>query len=361
MVDESVAHAEARLRSVLDSAPNAIITADRDGRILFLNRTIHHEHTEQVIGRSVYDLVPKEDSARVRACIASVLETGVVSSYEIRYPRASKMPGAGRTFRVNAGPVHGPDGITGITLVSWDITEQVELQARLMAADRLASVGLLAAGVAHEVNNPLTYVLAHLRWAHDLVAEGHAGPRSKELGERIDFALDGLQRIATIMRDLRSVAHGEEVSVAVDVNRVLDASLRVTQHEVSSRTRVIREYAELPTVRVAESRLGQVFVNLIVNAAQSMNGTVDHHELRLSTRLNGDGEVEVDVTDTGTGIPPELVDRVFEPFVTTKHDGGGTGLGLFVCARLVKEMGARIAIMRTDSTGTTVRITVPIG
>jgi PAS domain S-box-containing protein len=358
MAREDITDAEARLRSVLDSAPNAILTADRSGRIQFLNRAVHYR-VEDLIGMSVFDLVPSDDVARVRACLSDVLRTGEVSSYEIRYPHGSATPAAGRAFRVNVGPVRSGDAITGFTFVSWDITEQLELQARLMAADRLASAGLLAAGVAHEVNNPLTYALAHLRWALELIGQGHGGPRSQDLGERIEFALEGLQRIGVIIRDLRSVAHDDEVSVAVDVNCVLDSSLRVTQHDVATRARVVRDYAELPPIRVAESRLGQIFVNLIVNAAQSMVGPVEDNVLRLSTRTNGDGCVVVDIADTGTGIAPELVEHVFEPFLTTKNDAGGTGLGLFVCARLIQDMGARIAIVRTDSSGTTFRVTVP--
>ena len=358
MANERVTDAEARLRSVLDSAPNVIITADRDGRIQFLNRAVHHR-VEEIVGQRIYDLVPSEDVERVRACVAHVLRTGEVSSYEIRYPRGSGTPTAGRAFRVNVGPVRSGDAITGITLVSWDVTEQRELQARLMAADRLASVGLLAAGVAHEVNNPLTTALAHLRWALEQVTEDDRAPAFRE---HLELALDGLQRIGAIMRDLRSVARDDDdVSIAVDVNRVLDSSLRVAQHEVESRARVVRDYAELPLVRVAESRLAQVFVNLIVNAAQSMtHGGVPDNELRLSTRTGDEGFVVVDIADTGTGIAPDLVDRVFEPFVTTKSNGVGTGLGLFVCAKLSEEMGARIAIVGTGSNGTTLRVTVPI-
>ena len=358
MANERVTDADARLLSVLDSAPNVIITADRDGRIQFINRAVHYR-AEELVGRMVFDLIPSQDVERVRACVSHVLCTGEVSSYEIRYPHGSGTPTAGRAFRVNVGPVRSDDAITGITLVSWDVTEQREMQARLMAADRLASVGLLAAGVAHEVNNPLTTALAHLRWALEQVAEGD---QAQAFREHLELALDGLQRIGAILRDLRSVARDDDdVSIAVDVNRVLDASLRVAQHEVESRARVVRDYAELPLVRVAESRLAQVFVNLIVNAAQSMTGgAVADNELRLSTRANDEGCVVVDIADTGTGIAPELVDRVFEPFVTTKSSGVGTGLGLFVCTKLTEEMGARIAIVRTGSSGTTLRVTVPM-
>jgi two-component system, NtrC family, sensor kinase len=359
MAQEEMTDAEARLRSVLESAPNAILTADRDGRIQFLNRGAHYR-VEDVVGKNIYDLLPSDDVARVRACVANVLRTGEVASYEIRYPRRSGMPAAGRSFRVNVGPVRSSDAITGVTLISWDVTDQLELQARLMAADRLASVGLLAAGVAHEVNNPLMYALVHLRWALDRIAAGTDDAAAREVRERIEFALDGLERIGTIIRDLRSVADDSEVSVAVEINRVLDASLRVTQHWVETRARIVRDYAELPPVRVSESKLGQVFVNLIVNAAQSMEGGVDDNELRLSTRVSDDGHVVVDIVDTGTGVPPDLVEHVFEPFVTTKSPGVGTGLGLFVCARLAQEMDARIAIVATDPSGTTVRVTVPV-
>jgi PAS domain S-box-containing protein len=359
MANDPSTDAEARLRSVVESAPNAIITADCDGCIQFLNRAAYHR-VEELIGKSIYDLVPSDDVARVRACVAGVLETGKVSSYEIRFPRLSESPTAGRSFRINVGPVRCGAIVTGITLISWEITEHLELQARVMAADRLASVGLLAAGIAHEVNNPLTYALVHLRWAREVIAQDTGRRGAKELEERLALALDGMERIGAIIRDLRSVAHDKDYSVAVDVNLVLDASLRVTQHEIEKRARVVRDYGELPPVRIAESKLAQVFVNLIVNAAQSMVGSVDVNELRLSTRLSDDARVVIDIADTGTGIAPEVVDHVFEPFVTTKGSGSGTGLGLFVCARLTKDLNGEIAIVRTGSSGTTFRVTVPI-
>ncbi len=357
LVPERLPESEAWLRSVLESAPNMIITADRHGTILFLNRVFPpHETLADVVGTSIYDYVSREDQERVRACVASVLLTGEVSSYEITSPQMF----GDLSLSVHVGPARSGGAIVGVTLVTWDITERMRLQAQLMAADRLTAAGTLACGVTHEINNPLTYVLANLS---SLVAalQREPVPDVTVLRERALSALDGVERIRDIVRDLRNVAQDDgQEQLAVDVQETLESSLRIAGHEIEGRARIVRDYARVPFLRASGSRLGQVFVNLLLNAAQAIpKGRPTANEIRVATRLDESGNVVVEVSDTGTGIPPRLVPRVFEPFVTTKPANVGTGLGLYVCHQLVTRMRGQIEVARSASDGTTFRVTLP--
>lgn len=235
------------------------------------------------------------------------------------------------------------------------------LHKQLLHADRLAAVGTLAAGVAHEVNNPMTYVISNLRLLRRALAKAQspADIPAGELEELIDDALGGAERVTAIVRDLHSFANPADDQLGpVDVRVSLDAALKIASPQLRKRAQVIREYDDVPPVRANDTRLGQVFLNLVINAAHAMEeGDARVNELRITTRFVS-GNVEIIVSDTGAGMPQDMVERVFEPFVTTKPLGKGTGLGLFVCHGVVMSLGGTIEL-ESSSSGTTVRVRLP--
>ncbi len=247
-----------------------------------------------------------------------------------------------------------------------DISERKQIQARLMIADRMASMGTVAAGVAHEINNPLAYIMANLHFiTKELgrVAATSEGLEPAMLGELLEALRDagtGAQRVREIVRDLKTFSRAdEETRGPVDVCRVLDSSLQMAGPEIKHRARVIKEYAEVPEALGNESRLGQVFLNLIVNAAQAIpEGQAEQNRIRVVAREEG-GKVVVEVTDTGSGIPPEIQAKLFEPFFTTKPIGVGTGLGLSICQSIVVAHGGTLELSSELGKGTTVRVTLP--
>jgi CheY-like chemotaxis protein len=240
-------------------------------------------------------------------------------------------------------------------------TEKDATQAQLMVSDRLASIGALAAGVAHEINNPLSVVVTNL----ELAFETLSSPASRDapltalgdLTQGLEDAREAAQRVCQIVKDLKIFSRADEDRLtAVDVERVLESSLRMARNEIHHRARVIREYDQVPGVEGNESRLGQVFLNIIVNAAQAIpEGQADKNEIRIATRRDG-ARVVIDVTDTGSGIPPELMSRLFTPFFTTKATGVGTGLGLSICQRLLTAMGGEITVESVVGRGTTFHV-----
>jgi signal transduction histidine kinase len=246
--------------------------------------------------------------------------------------------------------------------------ERRRLAAKAMELERIRLLGMLAASVAHEINNPLTYVMGHVQLAllrsRDLDTSHAVGPASstQALVRSMESALDGVERIAHIVRLLSTFARAEtEEAQYADVLRAVDAASRLAMHQITSRARLVSQLAPLPLVRINEAQLAQVFLNLLVNAAQAIpEGEAAHHEVRISGRA-GDGKVIVEVADDGCGIPPELTARIFEPFYTTKPMGLGTGLGLSISRDIVTGAGGSISVISAIGRGTTFHLEFPIG
>jgi signal transduction histidine kinase len=255
--------------------------------------------------------------------------------------------------------------------------EQTKMRERLVTSERMASAGTLAAGVAHEINNPLAIAVVNLdviatslkqtvAQAANLKALGSRGAAEliqplKDLEDPLRDALEGLGRIRDIVRDVKLFSRSDDAIMGpVDIRRVADSSARMAWNEIRHRARLVKEYGEVPFVHGNESRLGQVLLNLLANAAQSMpDGHADGNEIRVTTKTAPDGRAILEVTDTGSGIPDDVLSRIFDPFFTTKPIGFGTGLGLSICHRIVSELGGRIEVESRLGRGATFRLLLP--
>ncbi|MFY0564635.1 two-component regulator propeller domain-containing protein [Archangium lansingense] len=240
-----------------------------------------------------------------------------------------------------------------------------ELQAtreRLVHAEKMAAVGTLAAGVGHELNNPLAFVISNVHYVatevRDMAARGEERERWAEVEQAISEALQGTERMRRIIQDLKTFSRVEpERDQLVEVHAALDLALSIAAAEVRHRARVVKDYGPVPAVLGDETRLGQVFLNLLINAAQAIpEGQAGQHEIRVTTSQDEQGWVVVSVSDTGTGIPPEVLSRIFEPFFTTKPVGVGTGLGLSICHSYVQAMGGDIRVRSEVGRGTTFEV-----
>lgn len=244
--------------------------------------------------------------------------------------------------------------------------ERKNMQEQLLISDRMASVGTLAAGVAHELNNPLAALIANLdalgRDLAEVTVEAKLGDRLREVFSELRDAHESAERMRHIVRDLKifSRVTDDERRGPVDVHRVLESSLRMAHNEIRHRARVVKEYARVPLVLANEARLGQVFLNLVVNAAQAIaEGNAEHNQIRVATRVRETGQVVVEVCDTGSGIAPEHIGRIFQAFFTTKPVGVGTGLGLSICHRIVRSLGGELDVESELGMGSLFRVTLP--
>jgi nitrogen-specific signal transduction histidine kinase len=242
-----------------------------------------------------------------------------------------------------------------------DLTERKHLEGRLLRADRMASLGTLAAGIAHEINNPLAFTIANLQLleAEVLPGLGLSASQYEDVHKLVDDARLGAGRVRDIVRQLKMFSRAEEDArpEAVDVHRVLETAISMASNEIRHRARLVRDYTEpAPWVSANEGRLGQVFLNLLVNAAHAIpEGGVERNEIRLVTRAHSEG-VAIEVHDTGSGIPAENLERLFEPFFTTKPVGVGTGLGLSICQDIVTGFGGRMEVRSEVGKGSTFRV-----
>ncbi len=232
------------------------------------------------------------------------------------------------------------------------------LEARLLLADRMASVGTLAAGVAHEINNPLAFILSNLEFA---LAELRRAGGDGEVVRALQDARDGGARVREIVRDLKTFAHaGEEVRETLDVRRVLQSAIGLASNEIRRRARLAVDPGEVPPVVAGEHRLGQVLVSLLINAAQAIpEGRAPENLVRAATATAPDGRAVIEISDTGAGIAPEVLPRIFDPFFTTKPVGVGTGLGLSICHGIVRQLGGEISVKSEPGKGATFRILLP--
>jgi signal transduction histidine kinase len=242
--------------------------------------------------------------------------------------------------------------------------ERERLTAQLMQADRMVATGTLAAGVAHEINNPLAYLIAALDFLEEeLRGIGRELPaeRLEEASQALAEAREGAGRVRHIVRDLRTFSRADdERQGPVDLRRVIESSINIAYNEIKHRARLVKDYGKTPPVLANEARLGQVFLNLLVNAAQAIpEGRAGENEIRVVTRIDDAGAVVVEVRDTGTGIAPEILGRIFDPFFTTKPLGVGTGLGLSICRNIVVALGGEIGVESRLGRGTVFRLRLP--
>lgn len=365
---------EATLRSIMASAGHGIIVADEHGRFQYWNTS-----AEAILRRGAAEIGPDDWSTYYglfqpdrttpmptdRLPLVRAIRGEEVSGEEmfVRHPGVPQ----GAWLSVSGRPLIDAAGRhRGGVVVFRDATAEKALQEQLLLADRMAAVGTLAAGVAHEINNPLAAVMANVHLAAEGVGEHArihgASPTLDDVREALQDAGQGAERIRTIVRDLKIFSRSEENERAgpVDVHRVLTSTLRMAGNEIRHRAQLVTHFGEVGLALANESRLGQVFLNLLINAAQAIpEGNVAGNWIRVTTRTDADGRVQVEVADSGAGMAPEVLARLFTPFFTTKPIGTGTGLGLSICRRIVTGLGGTIEATSEVGRGSVFLVSLP--
>jgi PAS domain S-box-containing protein len=375
--EHALRRSEVRFRALIENAPDALAVYPPDGRrLVYANPAfasmLGYEAPQMLLGNAVDAYVHPDDRPILdRRWMKLVEARGMLPAQEYRMLRQD-----GQIIQAEfVSMIIDYDGRPHVIAFGRDLTEQRQMQARLLLADRMVSVGTLAAGVAHEINNPLAYAMTNLeavalRRLPGLVARlrdlgGDAAVVGDELSRSaamIDVAREGCGRMRDIVRDLLTFTRGadEDRRTPVDVRRVLDASINVAWNEIRHRARLVKDYQDVPLVVANEARLGQVFLNLLVNAAQALQvGDAAENVIRVIARVDESGTVTVEVRDTGAGISPEHLARIFDPFFTTKPVGVGTGLGLWICQGIVSSLGGRISAESAPGGGASFRVVLP--
>jgi PAS domain S-box-containing protein len=347
---------ERRYRAVTEAAHEVISILGPDGVILEVNPSFTEMlglPRESVVGRRLQDFAPAVHDSSENPWVTYLADAGAGEELPVSLARAD-----GSIVLVEFSGRHVDVGGEKLFVsVGRDVTERVKTQAQLMFSDRMASIGALAAGVAHEINNPLMATVANLDFGLEHTRALSSICTSAELDpleEALRDAMEGAERVRTIVRDLKIFSRAEEDNRGpVELQRVLESSLRMARNEIRHRAELLRDYSPVPPVEANESRLGQVFLNLVVNAAQALpEGQANQNQIRVRTRLDPDGRIVAEIEDTGPGMSPELLARLFTPFFTTKPRGVGTGLGLSICKRIVNSFGGEITVESQVGRGT---------
>ncbi len=353
---------EARAEAILAAMPDLVFRMTEDGAFLDVHAPQSSDlllPPSEIPGRKANEILPPDVANLVETAVKRVVEnaTAEVVTYDL------DVKGTTSSFEARIVPI-GKDQVLAIVR---NTTSENRKRDRLALAERLASLGTMAAGVAHEINGPLTFVMLGLEWLEQriiaLEPRSAGAAQTGPLTERLKDVLDGVTRIQRIVRDLRGFTrHDDNDDALSDAASALDGALSLAAAEVRYRARVEKGYDTVPLVRGSHARLGQVFANLIVNAAHSLpEDQAADNVVRLRTYLAGDGRVAIEVSDTGRGIAPEHLPRLFEPFFTTKAPGHGTGLGLWVCHEIVKELDGEIVVESQIGKGSTFRVLLPVG
>jgi PAS domain S-box-containing protein len=391
--------ARARLQSVLDCAPAWVLVVDRNGQIEFVNRVGADERRDEVIGASWRRYVPEPQQARVELALAQTLRFGSPQHFEM----AIKPPkGEVRWLMNYMGPLRSGEAITGAVVVVQDCTAAKLAQSELAEAQRLAAVGTLAAGVAHEINTPVQFVSDSIQFLRDAVgdagvmleryravvlaaergADGQAladlcqVARQAEQAADVEYlrehvpraferAIEGLERVATIVRSMKEFAHPASRDMAgVDLNRAVHATLTVARNEYKYVADLETCFGDLPPVLCHVNEINQVVLNIVINAAHAIEEVVRGTDAkgRITVTTSTDGVLAtIAIRDTGRGIPAEIRERIFEPFFTTKEVGRGTGQGLALARTSIHDHhGGEISFESDCGVGTTFYVRIPI-
>jgi PAS domain S-box-containing protein len=353
------------LQAILDSVDDEIVVLDRDRRVVAANQAflLASRTADPILGKScreVSALRPCSENPSLcpveEVLQGGHLQKGIMSRIDEK--------GAERAIEIHASPVRGADGaVDRVVEVRRDISERRQMEATLAASERLTSLGLLASGISHEVNNPLGAIAASVEGLRRKLARKAEDSRGVE--EDFDRTLVRIarevQRARAITDRLLKVARppGRSRSL-IDVNHAVAETLALLSYDIE-RTGIeaTTELAEkLPPLSGDESRLGQILMNLTLNAIQAIEATGGGGKLLLATAVE-DGAIRIDVEDTGEGIATEAIGRIYEPFFTTKPAGKGTGLGLFITHRLVSEMNGAIDVRSKPGEGTRFTVLLP--
>lgn len=366
LYEEALRQSEASLRSVLQASPDGIIV-HANGRYLFLNpaavEQLGFENSAALLDSSIYDRVHPDEVDEIRGRVQTMMAQGEPAPVrDIQFVRPDGGVFVGEVASIPATF----DGMPAIISQIRDVGERRRMQSQRFLADRLATVGTLAVGVAHEINNPLAFVVGNLGLladeldkqvrmrddpAHAPSAVAASRARIRELLARTQ---EGAERVRRIVRDLGRFARpdaGEDE--VVDLHALLDSTMEIADVQIRHRAKLTRDFGAHGLVFGSEARIGQVFLNLLVNAGQAIEpGSPRANEVAVVTRDLADGRVEVEVADTGCGIPESQISRIFDPFFTTKAPGEGTGIGLAISHSIVAQLGGELAVESEHDRGT---------
>jgi two-component system NtrC family sensor kinase len=349
---------------IIDSLPVSLYVVDRQMRIVAWNRNREVGgqgiSRDAVLGRSVFQVLTRQPRHKLESEFIEVFRTGQI----VRMEQESWVDGQKKFWRISKIPMRVDDAeVTHVITVGEDITEQKKMNDAIINAEKLASIGRLAAGVVHELNNPLATIAACAEALTARLIEIPSSELNQDFSEYLQIIRDESFRCKTITNNLLDFSHQRQAEKSSsDINQIIEQTLLLIKHHPKlGKMRIIKEFdPTLAPVYVNEGQMKQIFIALISNAFDAMDGG---GQLTIRTRWHNRGAeraICVEFIDTGCGIPASHLPKIFDPFFTTKPLGRGTGLGLSVCYGIVSEHGGRIEVDSIEGVGSTFRTILPV-
>jgi len=385
----ALAHERTLLRTMIDLIPAFIYAKDVGSRFIAMNTALARNMgtaAADAIGKTDFDFFAPELAKKFYSDEQALLKSGA-AIIDLEEPGFDAVTGMPRTVCTSKVPLRDENGeVIGIIGVGFDITERKLAEQRLAAGEHLESIGRLAAGVAHEINTPIQYLndsVYFIRDAmQDLLAQNAklaaALPVPPEVDEEIedlkrelppalDRVVDGLARIAEIVRSMKEFSHVDQREMSrVDLNRAINSTLIIARSEYKYVAELQTEFADLPLVLCHGGQVNQVVLNLVVNAAHAIadknkgKASAEKGLITVTSRIEA-GFAVISISDTGGGIPEAIRKRIFEPFFTTKEVGRGTGQGLSIAHNVIKAHGGKLDFVTELGKGTTFNVRLPLG
>jgi two-component system NtrC family sensor kinase len=343
------------LRAFFDSTPTSIYIVDRAYTLIAINMSrarIVQQQPSQIVGKVCHKILFHREEPCPGCRVGETIFSGKDTQ---RIERRWETDGNPLEYEITTYPIHNEKGqIIQAFIFEEDVTEKRRLEATLVQSEKLAAVGQLAAGVAHEINNPLTAIIANAQLLKRMIQA------DEDIHEMLDLISTAGNRASQVVRNLLDFARKEHYDFEpTDVNDTITKSLALVQHELLSRSieLIFDPEDNLPPVLASNDHLQGVWLNLLLNAIDALDD--DDGMIKVVTKSQAK-EIMVTVTDNGKGIPHEQVSRIFEPFYTTKEPGRGTGLGLSVCHRTIKQHGGHLSVHSQVGSGTEFTVVLPI-
>ncbi|MEP7125832.1 MAG: ATP-binding protein [Byssovorax sp.] len=358
-LNEALRRNDQRRRTLFSAMPDHAFVLDAHG--VYLDRAAMRlddassHPLDGEAGQTLEDVLPAVAVGLVRRAMVQCLASGALQTVTVRIGASGHLS----TYELRIVQ----NGSDSVLCVARDVTEMNQIKGQLIFADRMVAMGTLAASMAHEINNPLAYISTNIELLQETIASLSPVPDPlHDAHELLADVREGVRRIAAIVDDLRVFGRGDTVvTTAVDVERVLRAAINIAAPQVRARAQIVTKFSEVPRIQAVEARLGQVFVNLLVNAGQAIpagDPGANHVEVQL---YQEGGAIHVVVADSGTGLSIEARAHLFEAFFTTKgEEQRGTGLGLFISNGIVVALGGRIEIEDATLGGCAFHVVLPM-
>ncbi len=412
LAEVQLEHLLSLLGAILESTTDGMLALDRDGRIVRFNQRFvemwnipdeimafweHQKVVEHVLGQlkdpgslrekmAYLQRHPDVESNDVLEC----LDGRIIERYSLPQPLGVDSVGRILSFRDITARKHAEEALHREKEEQKALIKKLETaHNQLLQSEKMASIGQLAAGVAHEINNPIGYVSSNLgslgQYVENLIGVMEAYERAesdlstpslreeirslkqeaeweylkKDVRDLIGESVEGIVRVKQIVQDLKDFSHVDEAEwQCVDLHKGIDSTLNIVRNEIKYNAEVIKEYGSIPPVECMASQLNQVFMNMLINASHAI-GEGNHGKITVRTGMEND-MAWVEFSDTGKGIAPENLKRIFDPFFTTKPVGKGTGLGLSLSFGIIEKHHGRIEVASVAGSGATFRVWLPV-